>query len=143
MSDAALEQLDEQECIAHLKEVNFGRLVVVTSEGRPEIFPVNFALRGRSIVVVTSSPVIRARAPLGHVAFEADHVDPETHEGWDVVVSGEGADITDTLDDTSLVARAAAVDHWAPGSKAFWISIVNPRFSGRRLYIPAPAPSFF
>jgi nitroimidazol reductase NimA-like FMN-containing flavoprotein (pyridoxamine 5'-phosphate oxidase superfamily) len=143
MTDAALEQLGEQECIAHLKEVNFGRLVVVTAEGRPEIFPVNFALRGRSVVVVTSSPVIRARGPLGHVAFEADCIDPVSHEGWDVVVSGEGADITDTFDDTSLVARAVPVDHWAPGAKSFWISIVNPVFTGRRLYVPTPAPSFF
>lgn len=143
MSESALEPLDEQECLARLQQVRYGRLAVVTAAGRPEIFPVNFGLRGRSVVIVTGSRVIRERAPLGHVVFEADHVDAITHEGWDVVVSGEGADITDSLDGGSVVARAGEFEHWAPGVKNHWISIVNPSFSGRRLYVPAPSPAFF
>ena len=143
MFEVALEPLTEDECLAHLRQVRYGRFVVVTADGRPEIFPVNFALRGRSIVIATSSRVIHERGPSGHVVFEADYVDPESHEGWDVIVTGEGADITDTVDDRSLVARSEPVEHSAPGPKDYWISIVNPHFSGRRLYAPAPMPSFF
>ena len=143
MSDAALEDLGETECLALLTQVKYGRVAVVTGEGRPEIFPVNFALHDRTVVFVTSSAVLQARAPLGHIAFEADNIDPSSHEGWDVVVSGEGAEITEAVDQLSLVARSDRIEQWAPGHKDHWISIVNPRFSGRRLYVPSPSPTFY
>ena len=98
MRDAAFERIDEEECLELLKGVEYGRVAVVTGEGRPEIFPVNFAVRGDTVVFITGSDVIRAWAPLGHVAFEADNIDHLTHEGWDVVVTGEGADVTDSRD---------------------------------------------
>ena len=143
MWDAAFEALDEENCLELLKEVEFGRVAIVTGEGRPQIFPVNFALHGRTVVFVTGSAIVQARAPLGHVAFEADHIDAETHEGWDVVVSGEGADITDSVDKMSLIARSDRIEQWAPGLKGHWISIVNPSFHGRRLYIPTASPTFY
>jgi len=136
MSGPVLESLSEQECLALLKGVKFGRVAVVTHEGRPEVFLVNFALHGRTVVFITGSAVMQARAPLGHVAFEADDIDVSTHEGWDVVVSGEGADITGSVDAQSLVARSERIEAWAPGPKEYWISIVNPHFSGRRLKAP-------
>lgn len=135
MSGPVMESLSEQECLALLKEVKYGRVAVVTLEGRPEIFPVNFAVHGRTVVFVTGSAVMQAWAPLGHVAFEADDINASTHEGWDVVVTGEGADITGSLDRQSLMARSEQIEEWAPGPKEHWISIVNPRFSGRRLHI--------
>jgi uncharacterized protein len=137
MSGPVLESLSEQECLDLLKRVKYGRVAVVTHEGRPEIFPVNFALHGRTIVFITGSAVMQARAPLGHVAFEADEIDASSHEGWDVVVSGEGADITGSVDTQSLIARSERIDEWAPGPKEHWISIVNPRFTGRRLHASA------
>ena len=105
MPGPVLESLSEQECLELLKGVKYGRVAVVTQDGRPTIFPVNFTLHGRTVVFVTGSAMMQARAPLGHVAFEADDIDPSTHEGWDVVVSGEGADITGSLDAQSLMAR--------------------------------------
>jgi uncharacterized protein len=142
MSGPVLESLSEQECLALLKGVKYGRVAVVTHEGRPEIFPVNFTLHGRTVVFITGSAVMQARAPLGHVAFEVDDIDASTHEGWDVVVSGEGADITGSVDVQSLIARSERIDAWAPGPKENWISIVNPHFRGRRLKAsPVPASS--
>lgn len=75
MSGPVLESLSEQECLDLLSGVKYGRVAVVTHEGRPEIFPVNFALRGRTVVFITGSAVMQARAPLGHIAFEADDID--------------------------------------------------------------------
>ena len=142
MSGPVLESLSEQECLALLKGVKYGRVAVVTHEGRPEIFPVNFVLHGRTVVFITGSAVMQARAPLGHVAFEADEIDASTHEGWDVVVSGEGADITGSVDAQSLIARSERIEVWAPGPKEHWISIVNAHFSGRRVQASAsPATS--
>ena len=143
MSDAALESLTEDECLAMLQRTKYGRVAVVNDQGRPEIFPVNFVLRGRTVAFSTASVVLQSRAPLGHVAFEADVIDPTTHEGWDVVVSGEGADITEAVDQASLLTRSEPVEHWAPGTKDHWISIVNPRFTGRRLYKPVPTTTFY
>ena len=133
MSGPVLESLSEQECLALLETVRYGRVAVVTYDGRPEIFPVNFVLHERTVVFITGSAVLQARAPLGHVAFEVDYVDVSTHEGWDVVVSGEGADITGSVDARSSIARSDRIEVWAPGPKEHWISIVNPHFSGRRL----------
>ena len=61
MWDSALESLGEEECLALLKQVEFGRVVVVTAEGRPEIFPVNFIVHGRTVVFTTASSVLQAR----------------------------------------------------------------------------------
>lgn len=136
----AIEPLTEEECLSCLGQVAYGRVAVVTDDGRPEIRPVNFVVHGKTVVFATASPVLLARAPLGHVAFEADRIDESTHEGWDVMVSGEGAEITDSVDEVSRVARSHPIEHWAPGDMDRWISIVNPRFSGRRLYVPSPSP---
>lgn len=138
--DSEFEALGEDECLSLLARVEYGRVAVVTADGHPEIFPVNFALEGRSVVFSTGSRLLIERAPLGHIAFEADSIDPTTHEGWDVVVSGEGGDITDSIDEGSVTARNHPIEHWAPGKKDRWITIVNPSFHGRRLYVPAPYP---
>jgi nitroimidazol reductase NimA-like FMN-containing flavoprotein (pyridoxamine 5'-phosphate oxidase superfamily) len=143
MWDAALEPIDKEQCLELLKRVEYGRVAVVTRDGRPEIFPVNYAVHGHTVVFITGSAVMQAWAPLGHVAFEADYIDPSTHEGWDVVVTGEGADITDSRDPLALAARAYAIKSWAPGRKDHWISILNPHFNGRRLYTPAPAGHYY
>ena len=143
MLDAALESLSEHECLTLLKSVKYGRVAVVTNQGRPEIFPVNYRVHDRTVVFVTASRVLQAWAPLGHVAFEVDLIDPWSHEGWDVVVSGQGAEITGAVDNVSLLARFEQFGQWAPGVKDHWIAIMNPRFHGTRLYTPAPAPMFF
>jgi uncharacterized protein len=143
MSDAAFEALDEKQCLELLKEVEFGRVAIVTGDRHPQIFPVNFAVHGHTVVFTTASHVIEAWAPLGHVAFEADQIDPATHEGWDVVVTGEGADITDSRDSLALAARTYPIKAWAPGPKDRWISILNPHFSGRRLYTPCATTSYY
>ena len=118
MWDAALEPLDEEHCLELLKEAEYGRVAVVTGQGRPEIFPVNFGVRGHTVVFTTGSAVMQAWAPLGPVAFEVDYIDPVTHEGWDVVVTGEGADITDARDPLALLARTYPVRSWARGEKS-------------------------
>jgi len=133
MRDRVFEPIDEEQCLELLNQVEYGRVAVVTVEGGPEIFPVNFAVRGRTVVFVTGSDTIATRASLGRVAFEADHIDPETREGWDVVVRGDGADISDATDSFALLARTYAIVSWVPGQKDHWISILNPHFTGRRL----------
>lgn len=143
MSNVVLENLSEEECLSLLRTVEIGRVAVVTADGRPEIFPVNFVVHERTVAFRTGSPTILARAPLGHIAFEADQIDTATREAWDVVVSGEGADVTDSLDQGSTGVRSERVQPWAPGHNDRWIAMVNPTFHGRRLYAPAGSPLYF
>lgn len=62
---------------------------MATEEGRPEILSVNFAVTGIHRRH-NHSAALEIRAPHGHVAFEGDHIEPSTPEGWDVLVTGEG-----------------------------------------------------
>ncbi len=78
--DSALESLGEEKCLAPVKQVEFGRVVVVTAEGRPEIFPVNLIVHSRTVVFMTASSVLQARAPFGHVALEADQIGSSAHD---------------------------------------------------------------
>ncbi len=142
MADAVLEVLSEDECLRLLAGAKYGRVAVVVDHERPEMFPVNFVLHGRTVAFATSSPTLLKWAPFGHVAFEADWVDLESHEGWDVLVTGVGADITGSVDELSEVVRSERIDIWAPGPQDRWIAIVEAHFSGRRLYRPAPSPAF-
>ena len=89
MSDAALESLSEEECIALLKRTQYGRVAVVTSDGRPEIFPVNYALDERTITIRTATGVklnygsfahwreamIEAKDPENQAFHELDSID--------------------------------------------------------------------
>jgi nitroimidazol reductase NimA-like FMN-containing flavoprotein (pyridoxamine 5'-phosphate oxidase superfamily) len=142
MGETAFEILSEDECLRLLTGAQYGRVAVVVNRDRPEIFPINFILHQRTVAFLTSSPVLLSWAPLGKVAFEADWVDPDSHEGWDVVVTGVGADITDSVDNLSQLVRTGSFEIWAPGPKDRWIAIVEPYFSGRRLYRPTPSPAF-
>ncbi len=131
-TDGPLEVLSEEECLALLGSRQFGRLAVVR-DGLPEIFPVNYLLDGRTVVIRTQSGVKLAHASLARVAFEVDEIDPETREGWTVEVKGLGEDVTDAGDPWSQRALAAPVDPWVPGPHEHTIAISHPRFSGRRL----------
>src|SRR5262249_15027106 len=48
-----LEVLDRDECLALLARESLGRLAVVSDDGRPYVFPVNFALDGAAVVFRT------------------------------------------------------------------------------------------
>ncbi len=142
MADTTLEVLGEDECLSLLAQAQYGRVAVVVDQARPEILPVNFVVHQRTVAFATSSPLLLTWAPLGNIAFEADWVDLSSHEGWDVVVSGVGADITDSLDNLSQLVREDQIDIWAPGANDRWIAILKPSFAGRRLYRPAASPTF-
>jgi hypothetical protein len=135
-----LHAISEEDCFALLGSQDLGRLAVVR-DGQPEIFPVNYALDGRTVVIRTQPGVKLSYASLARVAFEAEDIDPERREGWVVVVKGEGEDITDAIDPWSEHARARAVRPWVSGVHECHIAIARPVVSGRRLSAPTPSSS--
>lgn len=130
-----LTEIGEDECFALLKTQSLGRLAIVR-EGRPEIFPVNYAMDGHTVTIRTATGVKLTYASLARVAFEAEDIDPVTREGWVVEVRGLAEDITDAGDRWSEHARAAGADPWVRGKHERFLAISHAQVSGRRISSP-------
>jgi len=128
-----LETLDRDECVALLERSSLGRIAVVI-DGRPLVFPVNFALDGEAIAFRTDEGTKLFAARNGPVAFECDGADPVYHTGWSVLVTGNAEEVQNAAD----VARMTRLplQPWCPGAKSTWLRIRPRMLTGRR--IPPP-----
>ena len=134
----ALEPLDEPECWALLGRSGLGRLAVAVGR-QPDIFPVNYVVDARSIVIRTAAGTKLAGAVLGgRVAFEIDAFDEDNHTGWSVVVHGTASEVS-TLDDV-LHAEDLGLDPWASGLKDRFLRVSPTKVTGRRLPGPGAGP---
>lgn len=133
MSGAAYEihDLDEAACRRRIAAAPMGRLGL-TDAALPRILPVSFALRQDDVVIGGRDSRILASGLRGDVvAFEVDHFDPATGEGWGVDVIGTCRMITDPAEICALDARRIAPWTSAEGLQYFAIDI--GRIEGRRL----------
>ena len=127
---ARLTEIPFERCLALLREHNVGRLAVVVND-QPLIFPVNYALTGRSIVFRTD-PGTKLHAAVGQrVAFEIDSADALYHDGWSVLVTGTAIEETDPLRLRQF--EALPVRPWGPGPKSHWVSLRAGAVTGRAL----------
>lgn len=130
INEDGLEILDEDECWRLVGTTALGR-VGVTIGALPAIFPVNYAVVGRTVVFRTG-PGTKLRAALEHnvVAFEVDDGDALYHEGWSVLLVGVGAEI-----DSNEVAALGPIPvaPWAPGNRRHYVRIWPELVSGRRI----------
>lgn len=126
-----LEHLDEATCWNLLEKEMVGRLAV--SVGRqPDIFPVKYVVRDRSIVFRTAGGTKLAGALLGGlVAFEIDAVDEDNQVGWSVVVHGSASE-AETLDEL-LEAELLPLEPWVDATKDRWVAITPTEVTGRRI----------
>jgi nitroimidazol reductase NimA-like FMN-containing flavoprotein (pyridoxamine 5'-phosphate oxidase superfamily) len=126
--DQPITTLDEDASWAALSSVFLGRLVTVVS-GEPDIFPVNFVVQRRSIVVRTAEGAKLMGVQINpRVAFEADDHDAE--QGWSVVVKGV-AQVVSGFDDIAEAERAQVLP-WTATSKHRYIRIRPVEITGRR-----------
>ena len=126
-----LELLSENECLLLISAVTVGRLVTVDG-GRPTVFMVNFRRDGNSVVFRTDEGMKLDLVTGGElVAFEVDEVDPHTHTGWSVVLTGRAHEVTDP----AALAELARLRlrPWAPGPKARFVRVVPDQVEGRRI----------
>jgi|SRR5579859_2726389 len=133
---AEFEVLSEAECRRLLDTETLGRVAFVF-DGRPQIFPVNYAFDDGVVVFRTSAGLKLERGPYTYAAFEVDHVDRATGVAWSVVVQGTAHDITDTIDTRSERLRQVLVKPVAPGDRSDWMGIYADRITGRRFKLPA------
>jgi nitroimidazol reductase NimA-like FMN-containing flavoprotein (pyridoxamine 5'-phosphate oxidase superfamily) len=134
--EAVLEEIREAECLEILGRHSLGRIAIVV-DGQPQIFPVNYAMNGRTIAIRTASGSKLSHAPASRVAFEIDEYDSSAGVGWSVMVHGVAVDATDAFDDVSWAARGVAPRPLAPGAKPYRIAIEPSKITGRRFRIRA------
>lgn len=126
--------LSEEECIPLLKSRDLGRIALVV-DGKPEIFPVNYAFEEGVVVFRTSTGLKLERGPYTAAAFEVDEVDAKTGDAWSVVVHGTVHDISEASDELAERLRRLTVRPAPPGTRENWMAIYAQRMTGRRFTI--------
>jgi nitroimidazol reductase NimA-like FMN-containing flavoprotein (pyridoxamine 5'-phosphate oxidase superfamily) len=128
-----IETLPVSECLRLLETVPIGRMVF-TERALPVVHPVNFLRHGNSVVIRTGAGTKLDAARRGDlVAFEADHVDPDSHAGWSVLIVGRAA----VVNDVDQLLAVLDIEHrpWVRGRSAQVIRITAERITGRRLVL--------
>lgn len=121
--------LDPHECWSLLRGAQVGRLAVVV-DGRPDVFPVSFAVDHGTVVIRTGPGTKLTAAVDGDVAFECDGHDPDAGTAWSVVLKGRAEllrasqDLADTVE--------LPLFPWQAGAKPSFLRVVPDDVTGRR-----------
>jgi nitroimidazol reductase NimA-like FMN-containing flavoprotein (pyridoxamine 5'-phosphate oxidase superfamily) len=133
MPDGTLGEIDHDDCLDLLRFGELGR-IALDVDGVPAIVPVNYRLvetAHRTWIALRTRPenlLDRDRVP---VAFEIDHIDHRTHEGWSVLVRG----ILLRVDpDAASFSQLFDPNPWVEDGRDRWLVIEPFAVSGRRLH---------
>ncbi|MEU8551599.1 pyridoxamine 5'-phosphate oxidase family protein [Streptomyces roseoverticillatus] len=141
-------ELTRAESLRLLRTVSLGR-VVFTRRALPAIRPVNHVVDGGHIVIrthegaslaglaATAQQPGTAAVRRVVVAYEADAIDPVTHLGWSVVVTGYCMPVTDP---DELARCAALLKPWWEGRMDYAVRIRPTLVTGVRLVPGCPHP---
>ena len=87
-ADSRIQEISTTECNELLRTERVGRIGVIV-RGRPEIFPVNYALDASGSILFRTGVGMKLDAALNRqVVFEVDRLDEDMVAGWSVVVHG-------------------------------------------------------
>jgi hypothetical protein len=126
-----LEVLDRVECLRLLATATIGR-VAVTVGALPVILPVNFRLVGEQIAFRTGvGTKLDAATSNAIVAFEADAMEPFSHAGWSVVVTGAVGPASGP--DRLAELERANIPRWAPAGQDRIVELSTEIVTGRRI----------
>ena len=125
------DELEEPVCRRLLASVPIGRLAF-TEAALPRVLPVHFTVRGDDVVIGSlNGAKVRIAMRGDVVAFEADSVDPVTHEGWCVNVIGVSRLLTGE-DDVATLDRLGFTP-WAPHQDRHYFAVRMDTVVGRCL----------
>ncbi|HUH69461.1 MAG TPA: pyridoxamine 5'-phosphate oxidase family protein [Mycobacterium sp.] len=126
--------LPERECWDLLAGVTLGRLVT-SVDGRPEIFPVNYAVQRRTVLFRTAEGTKLVSTAINrHVLFEAD--DHNAAEGWSVIVKGTARSLR-TNEEIEEAERAQVLP-WTMSEKTHYLRVIPESVTGRRFRFGSP-----
>ena len=124
--------LAASECRDLLEGGVVGRVAMATPVG-PRIIPVNYSVHAESIVFRTAPySQLSTYGWDTELAFEVDHLDYETHQGWSVVAVGR-ASVVDDPDEVQVIRREWEPRPWASGSRNLYVKLPWRELSGVRL----------
>lgn len=135
-------ELDGREALRLLGSVSLGR-IAFTRHALPAIRPVNHIVDEGVIVIRTAegaaltSRALQADGPGTVVAYEADSIDPDTHLGWSVVVTGYARLVTD---DRELARYQGLLRPWV-GRPTDYAVRIRPDLVTGLLLVPADRPA--
>jgi nitroimidazol reductase NimA-like FMN-containing flavoprotein (pyridoxamine 5'-phosphate oxidase superfamily) len=133
-----LEELSADECVELISPDGIGRIGFTTPSG-PIVLPVNYAMHQGAILFRTAFG-----GPMDEdlnsgiedlelkVAFEVDHLDAVTQEGWSVLVQGPAHRVSS--DEELAAVSASLIEPWAGGERRLYIRIKPVQLSGRRIH---------
>lgn len=128
MDDTPITKFDETRSLELLATESLGRLVTV-SEGRAEIFPVNYALSpdGKLFFRTAEGTKLAGLTIHPEVLFQVDHIEGDA--AWSIVVRGTAR----TLDSFTEINAAEELDlkPWIPTLKYNFVEITPEQVSGR------------
>ena len=132
-----LEVLNRTDALRLLATQAVGR-IGITSEALPVVLPVNFALLDGEIYVRTGPGTkLDAATQNAVVAFEVDEVDPFSHSGWSVMVTGIARE---RRPDGVREIRPDTIPRWVPQGVGRLVYISLDLVDGRRLSSDVRAP---
>lgn len=126
-------EISHGEALSLLAGVTLGR-IVFTDQAMPTIRPVSHIVEAGDLIVRNDHGVaVVSRSAPGQrtvVAYEADDIDPVTHLGWSVVVTGTARLICDPGD---IARYERALRPWTAGSAGQFIRVHTRIVTGYRL----------
>ncbi len=122
--------LDDEECWRLLASADVGRIAIVV-DGRPEIFPVNFVVDGRTVVFRTAEGTkLAAIAIASRVALEIDGFEEDSGHAWSVVLKGLAWRL-ERFEDI-YAAQKLPVYPWHDAPKPHYVRVGHATVCGRR-----------
>ncbi|HTN78507.1 MAG TPA: pyridoxamine 5'-phosphate oxidase family protein [Acidimicrobiales bacterium] len=118
--------LGREECLELLAMASMGR-VALSANALPTVLPVSFRLIGDRIVFRTGG----RRSTPHVVAFQVDDIDPQSHVGWSIVVTGVAHEVTDPAELAEM--ESAVPPEWTAGDEARLVALSLERVAGHRL----------
>jgi nitroimidazol reductase NimA-like FMN-containing flavoprotein (pyridoxamine 5'-phosphate oxidase superfamily) len=125
--------LPRAESLRLLRSVSVGRLVF-THLALPAIRPVNHVVDGDRVIIRsylgTAIAAAVGAASGTVVAYEADHIDADSHLGWSVVITGRANRVTDPIE---IARYRHQLQPWVAGGLDDVIEIQADMVDGFRL----------
>lgn len=127
-----LAEISRDECLRLLDGASLGR-VGVSVDALPAIFPVFVALVD-DVVVFRTVPGTKLISASGGavVALEVDAFDPETGEGWSVLIRGRARAVIE--EGRAERARARLGSRWHYGAAEHLVEVHTDMLTGRRIF---------